>query len=350
MQKVAVEYRKNGRPMALFLFLLFFIAAAGLFFLVPEEKQYSSNSPLPLQAPPRPFSSTELSEEPEPVRIAFVGDIMLDRYIRHAGAAAGYDYIFDNVAPLLKKSDMAVGNLEGPVTAYDSLSVTADENEGAHYTFTFSPQSLGVLYKNNIRTVSIGNNHILDFGLQGLQQTRSFLQEYGIAYFGDPHNDQNSLIKEIKGKKIGFVAFNQFRPYEKVAVEHTIRRIAAETDFVAVFAHWGEEYNKIPNDAQILLGRSFVDAGADLVIGTHPHVIQGKEPYKGGIIYYSLGNFVFDQYFNDAVRCGAVISVILPNAHGKFTLEETFIRLENNGSTVISACASEVPNLTQIQE
>jgi poly-gamma-glutamate synthesis protein (capsule biosynthesis protein) len=106
-----------------------------------------------------------------------------------------------------------------------------------------------------------------------------------------------------------------------------------------VYAHWGDEYEKKPNSGQREFAHRLVDAGADLVIGSHPHVVQTKELYNDKWIYYSLGNFVFDQYFNDSVRCGAVVTVSL-NPDLSYTTEEYFVELVRDGTTKRSDCSS----------
>ena len=116
------------------------------------------------------------------------------------------------------------------------------------------------------------------------------------------------------------------------------------SDYTVVYTHWGDEYELIPNGGQIDLAHQFVDSGADIVIGTHPHVIQSKEVYKGAYIYYSLGNFIFDQYFNEDVRCGAVITFNL-DEEGIISVEEEFIYLDPVKISSFSNCRAQVDSL-----
>ena len=334
---------------AVFAFIVLAIAAY-VFFTVGFREQNNAND-LVLQLPSGSKPPETHREKGKPLKLTFVGDIMLDRYIRQVGEHRGYDYILDKITTMLKESDVVAGNLEGPITTQNSLSIHTVEGDKNHQAFTFSPETLKMLYENNIRIVSVGNNHILDFGISGLKETRSFLKKYNIEYFGDPREEnQNVLMKEINGKKIGFISFNQFARQDVEQLLSEIKNTASQAGFTVVFAHWGEEYEKTPDKIQLALGRSFIDAGADLVIGTHPHVIQSKEIYNSKWIYYSLGNFVFDQYFGEDVRCGAVISFVLPVEDNRYVVEEKFVYLANDGATVKSDCASEVPTLQTLEK
>jgi poly-gamma-glutamate synthesis protein (capsule biosynthesis protein) len=161
------------------------------------------------------------------------------------------------------------------------------------------------MFDANIKIVTIDNNHITNFGLEGLQQTIEKIHKNNLDYFGDPNN-REILFKNINSVDLAFVSYNQFiRPDEEKALQliHTAEMMA---DHTIVFAHWGDEYEKIANSNQTELARKFVDAGADLVIGAHSHVIGNSEVYKNKYIYYSLGNFIFDQYFSKVVSCGLV--------------------------------------------
>lgn len=346
MQAFNEGLRRIRKFAAVFLFLLIFAVAIGSFLLPNKGKTSGGSTVWPPAAPRDPIPKEMSQANVAPVRITFVGDIMLDRYIREVGTRRGYERILENVSSSLKKNDIVVGNLEGPVTAHHSLSISTNAGDKNNLTFTFPPEALNALFQNNILVVSIGNNHILDFGSEGLVETRHFLKESRIEYFGDPDDEKrNALVVKLKNRKVGFVSFNQFLPYDQKLVTQQIKDTAAKTDMTVVYAHWGEEYADNPNEKQIALGRSFVDAGADLVVGTHPHVIQKKETYQGKTIYYSLGNFVFDQYFNDSVRCGAIISVTLNETSDQYRIDEAFAHLEKDGSTAITHCVVSVPTL-----
>jgi poly-gamma-glutamate capsule biosynthesis protein CapA/YwtB (metallophosphatase superfamily) len=243
------------------------------------------------------------------VTILFAGDMMFDRYIREKAEQKGYDFLLEKMRERLVSADMTVANLEGPITSRASKSVGSKIGEARNYVFTFAPQVAEALNRNNIGLLHLGNNHILNFGQEGLEETRRLLNHAGVEYFGDPYDAEKRMgIYEIKGVKIGFVSYNQFAP-NKDAVADTIediRRSKPLADTVVVYAHWGAEYVSA-REREKALARQFVDEGADLVIGSHPHVVQESEIYRGKNIYYSLGNFIFDQYFRPETKRGLAV-------------------------------------------
>jgi poly-gamma-glutamate synthesis protein (capsule biosynthesis protein) len=182
----------------------------------------------------------------------------------------------------------------------------------------------------------LANNHILNFGWQGLASTKKYLDEAGIEYFGAP-NGQRNIIKEINGVKIGFISYNEFYGHneeeEKLVIEE-IEKIKTETDLVIIFSHWGPEYRLTPTDAVKELAHKFINGGADLIIGSHPHVSEPMEEYNGKRIYYSLGNFVFDQYFDEDVRNGMGVVVKVNLETKQLNFEEIKFYLQSGGQTI----------------
>lgn len=290
--------------------------------------------------------SKKIEEEVDArLRISFVGDIMLDRYVRTNARKNGYDEILESLDPLLGMSDIVVANLEGPITSNPSVSEHSVESGPNNFTFTFSPQVIDTLKKNNITIVSLDNNHIYNFGEEGLENTKKILRENGIDYIGDPSDYENNIfVKDVEGRKFGFTTYNQFLGGKAETVIRNIKKLTKKADTIIVYTHWGDEYEMHPNNNQVTLAHSFIDAGADMVIGSHPHVIQDKEVYKGKAIYYSLGNFIFDQYFSEEVRCGAVVTFDTTNKYRNYTLQENFTYLETDGTTSFSDCGHRVPD------
>jgi poly-gamma-glutamate capsule biosynthesis protein CapA/YwtB (metallophosphatase superfamily) len=268
------------------------------------------------------------------ITITFVGDMMFDRHIRNWAMKNSYENIFKNVKEKLQASDLVIGNLEGPITNFESIY--KDGNILNNYTFTFDPQVASILKEANIGIVSLDNNHIFNFGREGLKQTVENLDKVGINYFGNP-DDRSILYKEISGIKLAFLSYNQFVETDIEKLLADIKIADQNSDQVIVFSHWGNEYEYTPTEYDISLAHSFVDSGADLVIGAHPHVIQTKEIYQGKYIYYSLGNFVFDQYFNNEVKCGLVLSFDL-SQDGVVSIKEEFISLSINNIVQFSPC------------
>ncbi|MFC1638496.1 CapA family protein [Patescibacteria group bacterium] len=256
--------------------------------------------------------SVEVAEDEKGVaNIVFVGDAMLDRYNRVLSDRNGVDHFTSSVKDVFEGNDLVVANLEGAVTDEKSVSLGTVKGDKGHFSFTFDKNSTkDFLSYNNIGLVNLGNNHILNFGEEGLLETKQFLRDSGVEYFGDPSDfDSTYTIKKINGLDIAFVNFNGFHGPKSDEVSEMIRGLDGKSDLVIVYAHWGSEYKLTPSDRQIKNARKFVDSGADLIIGTHPHVVQSIEEYKGKMIFYSLGNFVFDQYFSEDVKNELAISV-----------------------------------------
>lgn len=267
------------------------------------------------------------------VQILFVGDVMLDRGIRYyAGKNGGNEFIFDRISPILLENDLVVANLEGPITNNKSVSSGTIPGSANNYLFTFDTSWAETLFEKNIRLVNLGNNHILNFGLAGLDSTKKYLSGANVNYFGAPGENQN-IIEAIGGIKIGFLNYNQFGQDSPQDVVNKIKNVKSKVDFVFVFCHWGNEYQKNPTDDQKKLGHIFIDAGADLIIGAHPHVIELMEVYNGKRIYYSLGNFIFDQYFNEDVRNGLGVVVKIDKSTKQLEFEEKHFYLGPNGQT-----------------
>lgn len=262
----------------------------------------------------------------------FAGDMMFDRTIRSKAEEKGYDFIFSCIHDYLLGFDSVIANLEGPITDSPSQSAGTQPGQMNNTTFTFSPLVANALFNHRIRTVNLGNNHSLDFGSAGAQSTREYLSGAGIDFFGSPHAS-SSVRLSVRGLKIAFVNFNQFLGFNNP--QQTVKDIISlrdSSDYVFVYTHWGEEY-VAANEYQKELAYMFIDAGADMVIGSHPHVIQEHEVYKGKHIYYSLGNFMFDQYFSDEVKRGGGVEVLL-STEG-ITVHETDFELMRDGRTCL---------------
>ncbi|NLM94891.1 MAG: CapA family protein [Firmicutes bacterium] len=246
-------------------------------------------------------------EDPEVLMMA-VGDIMFERKVKGLQLKRGWTYPFEQVAPTLKGADLVFANLECPLGV------------GGRFLNMFrgEPESVWGLAYGGVDVVSLANNHILDYDNQVLFQTMDILGEAGIGFAGAGRNlaeARTPLIVEQGGLRIAFLAYTEMwfvytrEPHNWAAtdilpgvaparldlVKEDVRSARKQADVVVVSFHWGQEYKEEPTQAQYELGRGAVDAGAHLVLGHHPHVLQGVEFYKGGVIVYSLGNFVFDE-------------------------------------------------------
>jgi gamma-polyglutamate biosynthesis protein CapA len=257
--------------------------------------------------------STASTTPAAPASLLFLGDMMFDRSVRSLMKEKGNDYPFRGTKEFLNDFDAVIANLEGPITTYDTVAVPG----GERLQFTFPKEVAQELANHNIRTVSLANNHTLNFGAAGLSQTHDFLNDAKVQFFGSPSNNNYiATIKEINGLKIGLVGYHDFAHGLEQVLRAT-KGVRSQVDFVIVLPHWGDEYQTKPNERQQKIARQFIDAGADMVIGAHPHVRQIMETYKGRKIFYSLGNFIFDQWFSKEVKCGQGIALDISKTGSK---------------------------------
>ncbi|MCX6720005.1 MAG: AmmeMemoRadiSam system protein B [Candidatus Staskawiczbacteria bacterium] len=268
------------------------------------------------------------------LQILFAGDLMFDRGIRYyANQNGGNDFIFDKILSELNENDLVVVNLEGPITSNKSISSGTVPGSTNNYFFTFDPSVAKTLFDKNIRLVDLGNNHITNFETAGIKSTQTYLSNANVDYFGAPGSNL-SVIKNIGGVKIGFVSYNQFAGENPENIVAEIAKIKTQSDVTIVFSHWGIEYKLTEADFQKDLAHKFINAGADLIIGSHPHVIQPMEEYNGKRIYYSLGNFIFDQYFDENVRNGLGVVVKINKTTKQLEFSEKHFYLGPNGQTI----------------
>ncbi len=271
--------------------------------------------------------------------IVFGGDMMFDRSVRTTMEEKGDDFVFSCITPLLGKADLVVANLEGPITEFASKSIGSKPGGENNFTFTFATSTASLLARHNIRLVHLGNNHIMNFGRDGLVQTKAFLNAAGVGYFGDPDAPESDRVArlEMKGIPVSFINYNEFAPSAGDMIYHITGAVRAERDagrIVFVYTHWGEEYVPPPERVKIL-ARQFVDAGADMVIGSHPHIVQEREYYHDRYIYYSLGNFIFDQYWDEKVMSGLLLEVAF-TPHGVEWVQEIPVELGRDRRTCVS--------------
>lgn len=258
---------------------------------------------------------SQASTDPSNITMLFLGDIMLGRYVRTLMEKSG-----DLNYPFLKAKtttgpganflngyfDRVIANLEGPIVPVPNRAQTGTN-------FGFAPDTGKILKQNGIDLVSLGNNHTLDQGQKGYDSTKKYLNEAQLPFFGHPilPTEADTHIETIKGKTFAFVGFHDAtRRLDDNGARALLQKIDPQVDYMIVFIHWGPEYQKNPSARQVQLAHLFIDHGADLVIGHHPHIPQTREQYKGVEIVYSLGNFIFDQYWSDMTQHGLTIEAI----------------------------------------
>lgn len=269
-----------------------------------------------------------------PVSLLFVGDLMFDRYIRQVAEKRGNNFSFEKMGDLLDQADLVVANLEGPVTDNQSRSVNTEIGAKGHLVFTFDQSLAKTLYDENIKLVNIGNNHIGNFGTEGIKQTKEKLTEAQVGFFGHDQMEYRTKIENIGGTKIGFANYNQFIEASPDKTLEGIKNLKNQADFVVVYTHWGVEYKTGEPEENIKkIAHLFVDSGADLIIGTHPHVVESEEEYQGKRIYYSLGNFIFDQYFSSETKRGLAVRVKIDPESRQIEFENINLIIDNNGQT-----------------
>ncbi|MFA7377551.1 MAG: CapA family protein [Patescibacteria group bacterium] len=253
---------------------------------------------------------TELEiKEKRPLRFMFFGDVMLDRNVANvlekknmeellAGLSSKDDYF--------KKSDIISANLEGAVT-----------NEGKHYApvnlydFAFPVERLTGLEQRGFNYFTLANNHFLDQGERGVKESRENLAKENFYFSGAPDakiDDFSRIDVKIEDKKVALIelsmVYNHFSREKAIAL---LSQTKNEVDLIIVNIHWGNEYEHLFNRYQQEVGHYLIEEGADIIIGHHPHVVQGMEIYQGKPIFYSLGNFIFDQYFSIPTQTGLAL-------------------------------------------
>ncbi len=271
---------------------------------VPSERPSEQPSERP-SAPPIPAIDVLLPEE---VTVVVGGDVLLwgrvARELENSGSEALAD---DQLASLFRGADLAMVNLEMAVTTRGSP--VPDKQ----FNFRGDPETLNWLTDYmGVDLVGLANNHVIDYGAEGLLDTFDALDEKEIAYIGAGKTlsrAKEPFVAEIGGKRIAFLAASRIIPfmywyaqetspgvfstYDPAMLHEQIELAKESSDYVVVYVHWGVERASTPEKYQVALAHGYIDHGADMVIGAHPHVLQGVEMYKGKPIAYSLGNFIF---------------------------------------------------------
>lgn len=273
-----------------------------------------ASSPSPeITATPEFEGKPAVSAEPatpagKTVTLNFAGDVIFSGKVGELLQNKGYGYSYSALDGMFKKDDLTVVNLETPIT---TGGVGAANKQ---FVFKGPPEALDALKDAGVDAVNLANNHTLDQGEEGLLDTLGYLKEREISYVGAGKDSKEAFTAqyfERNGIKIALIGFTRVIPQsdwmagtEKPGVASVydstegLKAIAAaqkQADLVVVVVHWGKERMTQYDSTQQTLGRSFIDAGADLVMGGHPHVLQGIEPYKGKWIAYSTGNFIFTR-------------------------------------------------------
>lgn len=257
------------------------------------------------------------------VELVAVGDIMLARQVgeRIAQKGARYPFEGEGIRPLLAGADIAFGNLECPIS-------TGGVRQDKGIEFRADPAVVEGLTYADFDILSLANNHTGDYGDAALLDTLAYLDEAGILVVGAGETvtlAHRLQIIESNGVRVGFLAYNEIPPRwfaakgdspgsafaDLDALREAVSQARGRADVVIVSYHWGTEYTPYPTSSQRAIARALSEAGADLVIGHHPHVVQGVGYYPSTFVAFSLGNFVFDQEFSDETQEGLILRSLL---------------------------------------
>lgn len=298
--------------------IAFLIVAAALFvggyIVAPPKSELIS----PAKEEPKP----EAPAAPKYATMLFVGDIMLSRSV--ALRMREHDdmlYPFRLAADTLRAADITFGNLENPVSL-------RGVKVGSIYSFRANPNVLEGVSFAGFDALSVANNHMWDYGREAFLDTLDYLKEEGILAVGGGKDYEEAHAPKVLtagDAKVAFLGYTDLisktlgKPESAPAIARPdietikadIARAKEEADLVVVSFHWGDEYQTKHNTEQEELAHEVIDAGANIVVGHHPHVVQELEGYNGGYIAYSLGNFIFDQPFSEETMKGAVLEITL---------------------------------------
>ncbi len=342
------------------------------------------------------MSVLNLKRNTDRISLLFMGDMMFDRGVRTRIRSAGEEEVFASSTRNLTASyDLSIANLEGPITSSASKTIDSTGKAIPGFVFTFPTSTAALIKKSGIDIVSLANNHSDNFGPSGFRETTAWLEKSGVTFFGNGRNaatgDVPSAISTIqcidssiqtgslkRHYCIGLIGYHGLVEQGEREIMSEIRRmslakvsakekagvpdkeaarnsssatstlptasVSPAPDFIIVFPHWGNEYQKTPSALQRRLAHEWIDAGADMVIGAHPHIVQPLETYKEKPIFYSLGNYIFDQYFSYDTTHGIALGLHLKhedNASGDdknpsaLRLDEvTIIPLDLTGTVV----------------
>lgn len=276
----------------------------------------------------------------ETVRLLFVGDIMPSRWVDRAMTIHGYGFPFEKIRPLLASSDIVFGNLESPVR--EGRTVLTGEMR-----FRTDPEFLPELARAGFNIVSLANNHIGDEGEAGIASTTEYLADSNIRWVGagTTSDAYAPIIIEHNGFRVAFIAGNDpsiVHPsycaspvrlgsacFNETRIAEGVQAARKSADFVVFSMHAGREYASTSDALQRRIAHLAIDSGADLVIGHHPHVIQERELYNGKWIYYSLGNFIFDQEWSRNTKLGLALGVEVRRSDASvLRLTHTIVRVD----------------------
>lgn len=308
-------------------------------------------------------TSEVVEKEPVPVEtsIVFTGDVLLSDYVLSNYNSGGIDKV---IAPSLRdkmvNADFTVINEEFP------FSTRGEKAPDKQYTFRVDPKYVGIIKEMGVDACGLANNHVLDFGKDALLDTFSTLNSASIQFNGAGNNYEEAsrlITYEKGGVKIGIISCSHvipvvswnvknqtpgvFTAYDNVDITNEIRKAKENCDLVFVMIHWGTEHTDVLTDYQRPMAHAMIDAGADCIIGSHPHVVQGLERYNGKMIFYSLGNFIFNQNIERTFAVGVKYESLSGNDYKNNPINPSYYLLpaKASGATTREMTSEEASSL-----
>jgi len=285
-----------------------------------------------------------VTKSPQSLKVIFTGDVMMGRSVRNKVKELNdYAYPFANISDYLSAFDIVFVNLENPFAEECPF-------HDSGYKFCSDPESVATLKYGSVDIVSIANNHTGNYGKASFELTKKTLNGSGIEYVGD----KNLVIKEVNGTKFGFLGFDFTVKKPTAADIELVHKSDGLADILIVAPHWGVEYKADPEEYQRGWAKLFVQNGADLIIGSHPHWVQGVDCVSGGnwqyfdrenttaltaqkceqAVFYSLGNFVFDQMWSEETKKGILAEFVFQkNKISEIKVHKIYI--QNVGQPII---------------
>ncbi len=271
-----------------------------------------------------------LHPEPVMLQVTFLGDVMLGRGVNRASSRISDWQPFRELMPVIKNADILAANLESPLTIAPVVT--------KGYALCAPPAQIETLRNASFDLVTFANNHTLDCGQTGRSQTLLTLRAFGIrAVEPVPYVE----FVSARNHRLAFIALDDVtRPVDQAAAINAIRDAKKRADAVIISIHWGNEYQAAPSTRQRSLAAKLAKAGADVIIGHHPHVIQPMEIIDRGnddapaLVFYSLGNAIFDQYGMEDTRTGQAVSLIFRPSGSIMYIVQQF-ELDPNRGTIL---------------
>lgn len=306
-RKKGKKYKVRRISVSIFLIIIFILLGYSIIKGVPYLKSKNDNKnsvSLEVSSKNIEIEDTSTQEaltknEKKDILFTAAGDCTLGTATNFSAASSlptmlqnqgnDYSYFFKNVNPIFKNDDYTIVNLE---TTFTDAKEKANKGTGTVFHFKGPKDFVNILTSSNIEGVTVSNNHIYDYGDKGFNDTIAVLKESKVDFCGEGYK----FTKDLKGIKFGFLGYQAWEYTEKLrsSIKQDIDDLKAKGATIIIpYFHWGSESQTTPSDYQVNLARYSIDSGADLILGSHPHVMQRLENYKGKLIAYSLANFSF---------------------------------------------------------